>query len=158
MLEYGPTDKTLLRGTDKPIPWILLREKMIKERYPTIDHEKLKYLAKETAGLAGDEIFRAVEEYLARGRIRQKPAFKFRNPETGEYQEFEFNPYQLKKELKKIGFQGKILKPYFSVQDKGILRKVAVKVIQLSYPLSMVIIPCFIIVAKKVSHCRELKE
>ena len=158
MLEYGPIDKTLLRGTDKPIPWILLREKMIKEKYPTIDHKKLKYLARETAGMAGDEIFKVVDEYLARGRIRQKPAFKFRNPETGEYQEFEFNPYQLKKELKNFGFQGKILKPYFSVQDKGILRKVAAKGITLSYPLSIMITPNFTIVAKKVSHCRELKE
>lgn len=156
MLEYGPIDKSLIRGTDKEVPWLFLRRKMISERYPEVDSDTLGHLAKETAGMTGNELFKATRQYLKEGKIKRKPAFKFRNPETGEYEEFEFNPYQLKRTVEKFGFQGRIMEPHFS-GTKGIPRRVCAKIVTLLYPLSLPVLPEFTILAKKVASFRELE-
>jgi len=151
--EYGPIDEGSFRGTDSPKPWFCLRRDMIQERFPHLDDGALDFLAKETAGLYGKTIFIAVEEYLTEGRVLSKPDFKFRNPETGEYPEFEFNPYRLKNKLQKSGFSATIIKPHFSkrfeTSPKAILLGLAARLIRLAHPLSLVIAPHFEIVAEK---------
>jgi len=129
---------------------------MIRERYPEIDPDTLNYLAKETAGMAGNEIFRATEEYLREGKIKRKPLFKFRNPETGEYEEFEFNPFQLTRTIERFGFRGRIIKPHFP-RAKGIPRRAVAKIVTMLYPLSLPVLPEFTILAQKVASCKELK-
>ena len=151
MLEYGPIDKTLIRGTDKEVPWLLFRKKLISERHPEMDIGTLRYLAKETAGMTCNEIFRATEEYLKEGKIKRKPVFKFRNPETGEYEEFEFNPYKLKRKMERFGFHGKILKPHFS-GTKGILRRAGAEIVTLLHPLSLPALREFTILAQKIAN------
>jgi len=155
--EYGPVDKTSLRGTDKPLPWLVLRREMIKERFPHLDSKTLDLLARETTGLYGDQIFRAVEEYLREGAVLNKPAFKFRHPESGEYPEFEFNPYILGGKLKKSGFSAAVVRPYFSgypiLPKRGnlinLVTWITARLIRGFHPLSLLVAPHFEIIARK---------
>jgi len=152
--EYGPIDKTSIRGTEKPIPWVLVRREIIQEKYPQIDTHSLDFLAKETAGMYGDEICVAVEEYLRKGQISDNlPDFKFRDPITGEYNELEFNPYNLKRSLEKNDFSVEILRPYSPkrppLTPKCILVNLAIDTIRALHPLSMVVAPHFEIKAVK---------
>lgn len=148
--EYGPVPETSFRGTDKPLPWLELRRQMIQEGYPELDTKTVERLARETAGLYGDQISRAVGEQLREGRILNKPAFKFRDPVTGEYNEFEFNPYILKRRLEKDGFYVKLMKPYFPRSpQRGFLKELAIYGLRAFHPLSLIISPHFEIVARK---------
>ena len=158
-VEYGPVNETSLRGTDKPLPYLFQRREIIKEKFPYLGSKTLDLLAKETAGLYGSQIIMAVEEYLREGKVLNKPKFKFRNPETGEYPEFEFNPFKLKKRLEEVGFSAKLIKPYFylgyppfSAKRGHLLNSVGwvgVRVIRAFHPLSILIAPRFEIVARK---------
>ena len=97
--------------------------------------------------------------YLGEGRVLNKPKFKFRNPKTGGYPEFEFNPFKLKKRLWKVGFSAKLIKPYFYLGYPPFSAKsghfvnstgwVPVRVIRAFHPLSMLVTPHFKIVAGK---------
>lgn len=156
--EYGPVKEEDLRGTDKPLPWLLIRRGILQEKFPHLDSEMLGLLAKETAGLYGNQIMKAAEEYLERGQVLNRPAFKFRDPETGEYQEFEFNPLRLNRELQKAGFSAKVLRPYLYTgyplrPNRGLfLNLVAwagVRGIRAFHPLSLLVAPFFEIVARK---------
>lgn len=151
--EYGPVDETSIRGTEKPIPWRLVRRGIIQKNYPQLDTKTLALLAKETAGMYGDEIGKAVEGYLREGRVLNKPAFKFRDPVTGEYNEFDFNPYLLKKKLGRSGFNAEILRPYSPkrplLSAKGILINLAIYAIGVFHPLSLIVAPHFEIRARK---------
>ena len=156
--EYGPVDEEGLRGTEKRLPYLFLRKEMIRAKFPYLDSKTLDSLAKETAGLYGNQIAAAVEEYLREGRVLNKPRFGYRNPETGEYPEFEFNPFRLKGRLQEAGFSTKLIRPYFysgypSSAGRGLIRNLAawarVRVIRGLHPLSIFIAPYFEIVARK---------
>lgn len=55
----------------------------------------------------GQEIFNAVEEFLnTRNIIRS--TFKYRNPESSEYSERDFNPFQLKRIVEEMGFKARV--------------------------------------------------
>lgn len=151
--EYGPVDMISIRGTEPPVPWQMVRKEIIQGKYPRLDARTAALLAKETAGMYGDEIGKAVAEYLKDGRISTKPAFKFRDPVTGEYNEFEFNPYTLKKKLESSGFSARVARPYFTLSPflsiKDISINLAKYVIRVFYPLSTIIAPHFEIMARK---------
>ena len=148
--ECGPVPEASLRGTDKPLPWLLIRREMIQSSYPHLDEKTLNLLASKTAGMYGNQILEAVEEYSRAGRIINKPAFKFRDPVTGEYNEYEFNPYALKRKLEKVGFSAEVAKPCFSKsRQRGFLKNLAIYGLRASHPLSLVITPFFNIVARK---------
>ena len=151
--EYGPVDETSIRGTEKPIPWSMVRRSMIQEGYPQLGVSTLDLLAKETAGMYGDEISMAVEEYLREGRVTNKPPFKFRDPVTGEYNEFEFNPYKLRGTLDKYGFNARIVRPYSPMRPfhsaKETLLNLTISAIRWSHPFSVLIAPHFEIIARK---------
>lgn len=152
--EYGPVDETTVRGTEKAIPWLLVRREIIQGNYPQLDTSTLDLLAKETAGMYGNEIHKAVEEYLGSKRVLTKPAFKFRDPVTGEYNELEFNPYLLKRKLEGSGFTAEVVRPYFTKQPflsaKDIAIQLAKYIIRAFYPLSIIIAPNFEIIARKI--------
>jgi len=152
--ESGPVE-----GSRLELPYSEMRKRMIREKWPQIDENIMVVLVEETAGMWGWNIFKAVEEYLEKGRIAQKPSFKFRNPATGEYPEYEFNPYKLKKKLQRFGFKAKIMRPVFSCLALGVVRpsflktfplNVGARLIILFHPISLAITPNFTIMAEKV--------
>ncbi len=151
--EYGPVDETSIRGTERPIPWLLVRKEIIRRNYPQLSAMTLDLLAKETAGMYGDEIAGAVDGYLRGGKVLNKPAFKFRDPVTGEYNEIDFNPYLLKKKFGKSGFYAELVRPYSPKRPllsiKGMLINLAIYIIGVFHPLSLTIAPHFEIRARK---------
>ena len=157
-LECGPVDDVVFRGTERPLPYIIRRGKIIRENFPDLDSAVVNQLARDTAGLFGDQITAAVEKYLREGRAINKPEFRFRNPDTGEYPEYEFNPFSLKRKLEKLGFSASLLKPYFYggypiLPGKGVLRNLLACIqsrgILAFHPLSVLIAPSFRILARK---------
>lgn len=151
--EYGPVAETSIRATEKAIPWRRVRREIIKENYPQLDTKTVDLLARETAGMYGDEIGKAIEEYLRGGAVFTKPVFKFRDPVTGEYNELEFNPYLLKKKLERSGFSAEVIRPYFTqnlfLSVKDISINLAKYIIRAFHPLSVIIAPHFEIRARK---------
>lgn len=151
--EHGPIDSASIRGTEEALPWRLVRKKMIQRAHPEMAGESLDLLAKETAGLYGEEIDRAVRVYISEGKIPAQPDFPFRDPVTGEYNEFEFNPYRLKRKLEKSGFSARVVRPYFArspgISPGAVLRNLAVWAIRFFYPLSLPVAPKFTILAIK---------
>lgn len=130
-----------------------LRKKMIREIFPAADAETLNLLAEETAGMYGNEISRAVDRYLKEGKTICKPRFKFREPITGTYPEFEFNPFALKKTLRKFGFKAKMLRPYFVAEHpssiKRGVKKLLAQTVRWFHPLSLLTSTKFEILAEK---------
>ena len=111
-MEYGPVDPSWLRATDIPLPYFAIRQKMILDKFPQMDSLEIDFLSGSTAGMVGEEIFKAVEEFEKNGKITHKAVFPYRNPITGEYPEKEINPFSLKEMLQKIGFEVSFI-PYF---------------------------------------------
>jgi SAM-dependent methyltransferase len=111
-IERGPIDQSWFRSTDIPLPYIEIRRKMINEKFPQIGVEKIDFLSKETIGMFGEEIFKAVEDFEKNGTIPNKPKFCYRNPISGEYPEKEINPFSLRKLLEEVGFEVSFT-PYF---------------------------------------------
>jgi ubiquinone/menaquinone biosynthesis C-methylase UbiE len=111
-IERGPVDQSWFRSTDIPLPYIEIRRKMINEKFPQIGIEKIDFLSRATAGMFGEEIFKAVEGFEKNGKVANKPAFRYRNPITGEYPEKEINPFTLRKLLWGAGFEVSFT-PYF---------------------------------------------
>ena len=132
----------------------LLRKKMIKDILPAVNAQTLNLLTKETAGMYGDEISRAVDQYVKEGKITNKPVFKFREPTTGYYPEREFNPFALKKTLQKFGFTAKILPPYFVAENpssiKRGIKKFLAQTVRMFHPLSLLVSTKFEILAEKL--------
>jgi len=111
-IERGRVDPSLFRSTDIPLPFIEVRKRMILEKFPQMDREKIQLLSRETAGMFGDEIFEAVEKFEITGRLPARPKFRYRNPVTGEFPEREFNPIRLKVMLRQKRFETAFI-PYF---------------------------------------------
>ncbi|MBI4283998.1 MAG: methyltransferase domain-containing protein [Chloroflexi bacterium] len=151
--EYGPVDEASIRGTEKAVPWQMVRREIIQAAYPQLEAPTLDLLARETRGMYGNEIGKAVEGYLREGQVLNKPAFQFRDPVTGEYNEAEFNPYLLQKKLERSGFSAGIIRPYSPrrplLPAKGILLNLAIDTIAVFHPLSLIIAPHFEIIARK---------
>jgi SAM-dependent methyltransferase len=129
-----------------------MREDMLKDKYPQMNVKDLQILAEKTAGRWGQEIYRAADVFL-KDNIWPLPAkFKYRNPETGEFPELEFNPYYLKRLLKELGYKARVIRPFYSYTYsglKGILLNTIGKMISLFYPVSLFVAPTFEIIAEK---------
>ncbi len=117
-IEYGPVDSSWFRSTDIPLPYFEVRRKMISEKFPQLELKKLDLLSEKTAGLSGNEIFNAIEEFKKLGKIPQRPRFRYRNPITGEFPEKEINPLELKATLTRKGFEVSFV-PYFYSESFG---------------------------------------
>lgn len=111
-VEHGPVDPRWYRSTDILLPYFEIRKMMIKEKFLQMEDRKIEWLSKETAGMYGSELLKAVMEYENDGKTISKPEFPYRNPVTGEYPEKEINPFMFKRELKKLGFKVALV-PYF---------------------------------------------
>jgi len=117
-IESGPVDKSWFRATDIPLPFYEIRQKMILEKFPQMDPEKVKLFSRKTAGMFGDEIFEAIRELEETGEISKHPEFPYRNPMTGEYPEKEINPFRFKRVLQDKGFEVSFT-PYFYSESFG---------------------------------------
>jgi hypothetical protein len=95
--EYGPIDPKMAKfGREVDgLPFYEARANIIQRRYPYLDEKVVRQLAKDTRGMFGKEITHAVEVYMKDGKKPKKPSFQYRNPHTGEYPEFLFNPKKL---------------------------------------------------------------
>ena len=111
-IERGPVDPSTFRATDIPLAFIEVRKRMIIDRFPHLDPERIRFLAEKTAGMFGREIFEAVEEFEKAGELSNYPEWHYRNPVTGEFPEREINPFCLKRALREMGFDVSLI-PYF---------------------------------------------
>jgi len=111
-VEKGPVDPLWFRSTDLILPYVEIRKKMILQRWPEMVPDKAQLLAGKTAGMFGDEILRAVEEFEEKGDISKCQEFGYRNPITGEFPEREMNPFHLQNKLRTAGFAVSFV-PYF---------------------------------------------
>jgi len=127
-----------------------LRKKIIKEMLTSKQDELTDLLAEKTAGMYGDEIPRAIGEYLREGKITNKAVSKSRDPVSGIYLERELNPFALRKALHKLGFRAKILHPYFfALEGRSLFVMFLAKGIRMFHPLSLFVSPRFEILAEK---------
>jgi ubiquinone/menaquinone biosynthesis C-methylase UbiE len=113
-IEQGPVDPSWFRSTDIPLPYFMIRREMIHDRFPEMDPLKIDFLSRATAGMFGEEIFNAVEDFEKNGKIPNIPKFRYRNPITGEYPEKEINPFALKEMLKRVGFDVSFVPHFYS--------------------------------------------
>lgn len=97
--ENGP-----IEANDIDMPYKDMRKLVIKKFYKNISEEKIDVLVKKTQGLYGEQIRRAVNEFLETGEISIKPTFMYRNPVNGDVIEMLFDPYYLKELIKHHGF------------------------------------------------------
>ena len=144
-VEEGPGDPD-----ERPpynVPYREIRRRMIEERFPELEHQRLEKLSKETAGLFGEEIYQAVKGYIDYSKIPNKPSLIPRHPLTGALCEKEFNPYTLKARLNKVGFKTEVIPPFFSPLSK--IKKVAALILRKSHPLSLLILRRFDIISIK---------
>ncbi len=156
-VEFGHVDTTI-----QPSSYFEMRKAIIKQHYPLIKNEDLVFLAKETQGMYGQQIPRAVEDFLREGKITQKPLFKFRHPYSGQIPEAELNPYGLIKLLTNFGFQAKIIPPFtcntypfknFSLKSRKdilpIMKIYIKKIVKLCNPVSLLFSHAVEIIATK---------
>ena len=162
--EYGPIPVEGLRQIDSPIPYNLRRRKMIQNKYPHLNAKVLDFLAKETAGMWGDDIYEAVSKYLKKGQLTKGRTYKCRDPLTGEYNEVEYNPFNIKKKLENKGYSTNLIRPFYapqySLNENGIslnkfLRYIGAHVIYWTHPISVFFSPFFEIVARKNVRKRQ---
>ena len=113
-MEQGPVDPSWLRATDIPLPYFAIRQKMILDKFPQMDSLKIAFLSRSTAGMFGNEIYKAVNEFQNSGKISEQPRFRYRNPMTGEFPEKELNPFTLKHTLEKEGFKVSFIPHFYS--------------------------------------------
>jgi len=113
-IELGPVDPSAFRSTDIPLPFIEVRRKMILEEFPQLNKKKAEFLSRRTAGMFGKEIFEAVEEFDAKGKVSKRPEFPYRNPITGEFPEREINPFRFRRMLIESGFEVSFVPYYYS--------------------------------------------
>jgi SAM-dependent methyltransferase len=150
MAECGPVDGT--------VPYVVLGKKLITAEFPYLSAKTVDLLARKTAGLYGSQVTMAVLEYTREQRVPRKPTFAFRHPESGEYPESEFSPFELKKRLAIAGFSTAILRPYpFTgyplLPEKGflpnLLASAGVRVTRAFHPVSILVAPRFEILCRK---------
>ncbi len=142
-VEEGPVDPN-----ERPpynVPYREIRRKLIEDRFP--DFDQAEKLAEKTAGLWGDEIHKAVEDYINYGKTPNKPSHVPRHPINGAFCELEFNPYALKAKLIKLGFKVKVAPPYFPPSSR--ITKMAALILRKFHPLSLFMVPSYEIVARK---------
>lgn len=143
--EYGPVDPSEVRGTDLAVPYIELRKQIIRKQFPSLDERTIQHLSKKTAGMYGAQVVEAAERLLTKKKI-VKPIFKYRHPITGEFQEREFNPIRLRRELMQRGFDVEFLKPLFSPFYrglKGLLKRLFLLIFAFYPAFSFFVLPYF---------------
>jgi len=117
--ECGPVRREQLRGTDTPLPFVAVREQIIREHYPNVSGESLKQLARATAGQDKQAILATVETYRE-GFVPPSPRKRVsRDPVTGEWLEREFNPFLLRRIIEELGFDVSFVPSYCRQRGAG---------------------------------------
>lgn len=148
--EFGPVE-----GTGLKKPYRIIRKEMIMERCPNLNNKILVFLVDKTIGMWGEELYKAVDNFLDKGILPEPPKFKYRNPKSGDYAELGFNPYYVKKLLEKIGYKARVIKPFYSYTYsglKGIFLTAIGNMISLFHPASLFVAPTFEIIAEKNNY------
>jgi len=100
----GPIDPSWVRAKDIVLPFVEVRKSLISEKFPIMSISMVGKLSKMTAGMYGNEIFEAVNEFEETDRMSHRPEFRYRNPITGEFPKNEINPLKFRTLLKTKGF------------------------------------------------------
>jgi hypothetical protein len=94
-------------------PYAAMREEIIKAAFPQIAAHTLRTLVDATAGQTQPEILASVDRYSRDGSLPRRPKNAWcRNPLTGEYCERQFDPFELKLQLRGIGFRVRLLQTF----------------------------------------------
>lgn len=100
-------------------PYAIMREKIIHDARRELPDSAAQSLVHATAGQTASEILASVETYLADGSLPTRPEYSWcRNPVTGEYCERQFDPFELKDDLKRHGFRVRLLQ---DIRRRGLL-------------------------------------
>ena len=111
--ECGPIDESMAdhgREVDR-LPFLQARMEIIRKAYPLLDSNTVQTIAQETQGMWGEQITNAARSFLETGRIEEQASFPYRNPYTGEFSEFGFNPFTLARKLERKGFRCQLVPP-----------------------------------------------
>lgn len=133
--EHGEEGQELF-GHIIEVPFVLKRERFIKEKYPQLDDQDVAELAKGTSGLTRDDIINRCESFLANG---EKPNQYYKlgdlpvDPIKCDVIERLFDPYELAKELEDIGFRTRVTGYWGGASGKPHLRLANSVLSKLSY-------------------------
>lgn len=95
-------------------PYFAARRAMIAEQFATLHANQLLEATRLTRGFVGDEVYEAVREFLASGRVSRKAAFLYRDPRDGQYPERELDPFWLTARFRDAGLAPELLPAFFS--------------------------------------------
>lgn len=90
--ETGVYDATLPDEKKIASSYVAVRREIIRRHAPDLPADALDRCARETRGLYGDLISRAVDDFRRTGEIRNPRRHLVCNPENGEYEEYPLNP------------------------------------------------------------------
>lgn len=145
-VEQGPVGSALL----PPKPFIEMRKEIIRKSFPSLDERTLQFLSKKTMGMWGNEIIKAVDEFMKGGKITLHRGFKYIDPRNGAFAELEFNPFKFKNMLETLGFQAKVIPPFtcFPYPCGYNIKNKIKRGLRYCYPVSLLFSPSFEILAK----------
>jgi hypothetical protein len=95
-------------------PYFTARRAMIGEHFPNLAENQLLEAVRRTRGLWGDDVNRAVREFLVSGQVARSPEFRYRDPRDGQYPERELNPFWMMRKFEDAGLRPEILPAFFS--------------------------------------------
>ncbi len=94
-------------------PYAMMREKILHEAFPQLVPQTVRMLTDATAGQVQFDILVSAGRYLQDGSLPRRSRYAWcRNPRTGEYCERQFNPFELKQQLRSIGFRVRLLQTF----------------------------------------------
>ncbi len=142
--EYGP----LPEGSWLERPFRAERKLIISEIRQDLSDSEQEKLADLSIGMWGEALRAAIKGYSPGGVFVNTSDFPYRNPRSGDYTEYPFNPFELADELVKYRLKARVVRPLY--QTGNPLKRLAGNLISLTHPLSIILQPSFYIVAEKM--------
>jgi SAM-dependent methyltransferase len=118
--ENGPAGAQV-HGDRVKVPYREKRRALLARQFPSLAAADLEDLSSGTCYALEDEVIRAGDRFLATG---ERPASRFDparcpiDPETGQFMENLLDPFALRQELERLGFQVR-LEAYFGGESRG---------------------------------------
>jgi SAM-dependent methyltransferase len=104
--ENGPPGRNTGRDVVEE-PFLHMRRRLIAERHPSLPPDKIDHLARNTSGLFGDYFRQTVDDYVATGKLVERPYRRGLCPtnpmDGGMVMEFGFDPRQVELDLAAYG-------------------------------------------------------
>lgn len=122
--EYiGAKKKKGWKERDSNLPFLVLRQKMIAEKFREIPKDKIILLAKNTRGLYGDDILKSAAHQLETGNysIKEKHPTNTCDPLTGNWAEHIIDINTLKKQIENKSTSVKFTNSFYSESNNRIL-------------------------------------